>query len=43
MGYMWQRIFTERKQNLHFLYMALNFTIDHSDDDHARVIIPVAD
>ncbi|NHQ66638.1 DUF2490 domain-containing protein [Elizabethkingia miricola] len=44
MGYMWQREFSPNgNKNLHFLYMVLNFTIDHSDDDHARVIIPVAD
>ncbi|WP_407480874.1 DUF2490 domain-containing protein [Elizabethkingia meningoseptica] len=44
LGYMWQREFSPSgNKNLHFLYMAINFTIDDSKDEHSRVIIPVAD
>lgn len=42
LGYMWQREFSALKgnRNYHFLYFAINFTIDSIDDER---IIPIAD
>lgn len=43
LGYLWQREFSEKgNRNFHFLYFALNFTLDRTNQ-YRHTIIPVAD
>lgn len=44
LGYMWQREnYIDEPRNLHFIYMALNFTINNKNAEPEKHILPIAD